>query len=43
MIFTYRTHVNLLFGHGTAEQIGKETAKYGKKAMIDLPVRFPVL
>lgn len=34
MIFTYRTHVNLLFGHGTAEQIGKETAKYGKKAMI---------
>lgn len=34
MAFTYSTKVNLLFGFDTAEQIGKETVKYGKKVMI---------
>lgn len=34
MEFNYYLPVNLLFGHGKAELIGKETAKYGKKALV---------
>ncbi len=34
MNFQYNLPVNLIFGCGTAEQIGAETAKYGKRALI---------
>ncbi|MBP2637180.1 MAG: alcohol dehydrogenase [Firmicutes bacterium] len=34
MEFTYHLPVNLIFGQGKAELIGKETAKYGKKALV---------
>ena len=32
--FQYYLPVNLIFGRGTAEQIGAETAKYGRRALI---------
>ncbi len=34
MKFNYNLPVNLLFGRGTSNEIGKEVAKYGKKALI---------
>ena len=34
MNFQYNLPVNLIFGCGTADQIGAETAKYGKRALI---------
>lgn len=34
MEFNYNLPVNLIFGIGKVEELGKETAKYGKKALI---------
>lgn len=34
MEFNYNLPVNLIFGIGKVEELGKETGKYGKKALI---------
>ena len=34
MEFNYNLPVNLIFGIGKVEELGKETRKYGKKALI---------
>lgn len=34
MIFQYNLPVNLIFGRGKITQVGKQTAKYGKKALL---------
>ncbi len=34
MEFNYNLPVNIIFGCGKVNELGKETAKYGKKALI---------